>query len=117
MEKFEYNMGTTGRDFKQYQEFLFIPEDFLKGKSILDVGGGLSNFTAIVNRKFSNQGTKAFAIDLNYDLLPDENFGQKIRERGGWLEVRSEQENSEIDKRIEDNSYNAIVDDIFERKR
>lgn len=73
----------TYRTYEQYLDMFEIEEEFLKGKKILDLGGGLASFTEEVNTKFKTEGTSAISLDPAYQILKD----LKIDEHTDPIEV------------------------------
>lgn len=90
----------TNRPYEMYLSFLHLPEEFLSGKKILDVGSGLSDFSDITNKKFKDTGTFAVASDLNYSILGKGDFENALFENRGYFEDHSG-EDITIDEKIE----------------
>ncbi len=66
------NVPVTGRSFEQYRRIFDLEEaelkEYLRGKVIVDLGAGSSDFIATILRE--NISDKAYAVDMLYDKLP-----------------------------------------------
>lgn len=62
----------TERTYEQYLEYFALPEELLKGKRIIDIGSGFSNFVEIVNKRFGRSGTRAIGVDPVYAFFKDD---------------------------------------------
>jgi hypothetical protein len=91
IEKVKIRIDTaeiTNRTYDQYVEMFGLGEEAVKGKQILDLAAGLSNFTDIVNQRYANTGTQSRSVDVAYSLLASlgqdvnyETFQRKVREQ------------------------------------
>jgi ubiquinone/menaquinone biosynthesis C-methylase UbiE len=90
-EKIKISIDTaeiTNRTYSQYEEMFGLGEEAVKGKQILDLAAGLSNFTHTVNQRYADSGTQSRSIDVAYSLLASlgenadyHSFQQKVHEQ------------------------------------
>lgn len=59
----------TPRTYEEYISQFRLSENALRGKKILDIGSGLSNFSKKGNEKFADAGTTVIALDPTYSFL------------------------------------------------
>jgi len=84
------------RDYQLYLEMFGLPEKFLEGKKILDIGAGLANFAEKANEKLKDKSTQVYAADINYDILGEDNFVEEIEKRGKHSHLEEQREEFEV---------------------
>jgi ubiquinone/menaquinone biosynthesis C-methylase UbiE len=87
----------TNRTYEEYLEQFQLPEDELRGKCILDVGAGFSNFSKEGNERLKDSETMIVALDPTYELLSEsKSVGEYINKLGpANLSIKNTSGNSE----------------------
>ncbi len=88
----------SNRTYEQYVDLFCLADEELAGKQILDLAGGLSDFSRKVNAKYGDTGTVSRSVDTAYKVLADlgdkanyDSFNRQAHDASGSIVMASDQ--------------------------